>query len=431
MEKAGVSYMDGHPQIKHGSTYRIIGILLILSATILQKIGLPGISSALPISTLALPILVLVAFFTKNLIIDQKTLIVFAFFAVIVGTSLTVNGFREEISLYSILLIFTIQLTLVFRRNRLAEYTYYHVNFFRNLMLILSVIGISQFILQFLIGKQLAFFFDFYVPEGLLLERYNNLIPLYYGSDVLKSNGVFFAEPSFFGQYVALGAIIELVTRKNLFRLIIFATAMLCSYSGTGIVTLGLFGGYLMIRSGNILYMIASISGVVLLTVFGNALEIGAITGRIDEITRPGSSGYARFISPFDLIGGYQFTDLFSVLFGKGPGVYSAYGILVPFGAFDPTWAKLIFEYGFIGFFGYLVLFFTATANARSPLKLPIITVYFLFGGYLANASVFTFIVVLLIWGPESWDWQASVMAKPTSRDSNKNPRTSILENSD
>lgn len=431
MEKSGASYMDENSQIRYGLTYRIIGIFLILSATILQKIGLPGISSALPISTLALPTLILLAFCTKNLIIDKNTLVVFAFFAVIVGTSLTVNGFQEEVSLYSILLIFTIQFTLVFRRNSLEKYTYYHVNFFRDLMFILSFIGIAQFVLQFLIGKQLAFFIDFYVPEGLLLEKYNNLIPLYYGSDVLKSNGVFFAEPSFFGQYVALGAIIELVTRKNLFRLVVFATAMLCSYSGTGIVTLGLFGGYLLIRSGNILYMIASISGVVILTIFGNALEIGAITGRIDEITRPGSSGYARFISPFDLIGGYQFTDLFSVLFGKGPGVYSAYGILVPFGAFDPTWAKLIFEYGFIGFFCYLILFFTATANARSPLKLPIITVYFLFGGYLANASVFTFIVVLLIWGPESWNWQASVMAKPAARGSNKTLPTAMLAKSD
>src|SRR5688572_14711396 len=73
---------------------------------------------------------------------------------------------------------------------------------FTSLMSILAVVAIAQMAIQ-LAGVHYDDPFR-HVPEDFLLEGYNTLAPVRYGSPVYRANAVIFLEPSFLSQYLAL-----------------------------------------------------------------------------------------------------------------------------------------------------------------------------------------------------------------------------------
>ena len=99
-----------------------------------------------------------------------------------------------------------------------------------------ALIGVAQFVGQFVFGADIAFFLDKHLPENVTVSGYNSLIPLYWDSPVYKSNGVFFLEPSFLSQYMAVAIILELLFFSNWKRVVLYAAAMFASFSGTGMV---------------------------------------------------------------------------------------------------------------------------------------------------------------------------------------------------
>ncbi|WP_168217669.1 hypothetical protein, partial [Paracoccus liaowanqingii] len=104
-------------------------------------------------------------------------------------------------------------------------------------MLVLGIVGVMQFALQFVGVK----FFSFrgFVPEVFLIEHaYNVVIPLSYGSEFFKSNGVFFLEPSLFSQFLAIALAAEIMLFRRTLYMAVYGMAIVASYSGSGLLTL-------------------------------------------------------------------------------------------------------------------------------------------------------------------------------------------------
>ncbi|MFK5598190.1 hypothetical protein ACFZ8E_14420 [Methylobacterium sp. HMF5984] len=371
--------------------------VIIFIGVLLQKIALPGTNNSLPLSTIGLPVLLFFSWAIGILKISPYSFVLYSVFVACSGISFIVNAGAESVSLLSLALVCVVQSCFIFQptpRNGFPIGTL----LYQDAMVFLSVLGIAQFASQKFIGPELAFFLDYKLPPSLVLSTYHNLNPLYYGSDLFKSNGVFFAEPAFFSQFIGLAAIIELATQQRITRLLIYACAILCSYSGTGIIILAVFGSYLAIRNGKIVLIIGIITGTICLVLFGSILEIHAITNRLEEFSTPNSSGHARFISAFSLIDKITFDNIESAIFGKGPGTYSSYDYQMPFLVFDPTWAKLLFEYGLIGFVTYASYLSTAMKSSNKTLIAPLIITYAFFGGYITNTSIISVMILLGIY---------------------------------
>jgi hypothetical protein len=85
---------------------------------------------------------------------------------------------------------------------------------------------------------------------------------------------------------------------------------------------------------------------------------------RAGEFGASGSSAYARYVAPLQLVDANIDSKPWSVLLGSGPGTIQKLAEL--YDSHDPTWAKLLFEYGIGGFFlfvvfvGYKLSVFTA-----------------------------------------------------------------------
>ncbi len=275
---------------------------------------------------------------------------------------------------------------------------------FQRLMMAAAACGIAQFCLQFVLPLELIFPLETFVPSAFLFgsEFYNVVIPLTYGSDIYKSNGIFFLEPSFFSQFLAIAVILELLGRQRALRLALYAGGLLVAYSGTGLLLIALMLPYVLLRRGNLHILLFGLAGAVVLAFSATALNLDIMFARVGEFNSEGSSGFARFISPFYLF--RDFIDTSSAFFfGHGPG--SILGIMREasykgYISHDPTWIKAVMEYGVIA--GFLLIVYTGLAfivgPASRPFAIAILVLFLFMGGYLLNPVMHFLFATLLAW---------------------------------
>jgi MFS family permease len=173
------------------------------------------------------------------------------------------------------------------------------------------------------------------------------------GTGLIKANGFFLRESATLSIVMALALMIEFYGKARLRILAIVGAGLICSFSGSGI--LALFAGFVLPRSiGRIPVFIASLIGLVAILFvlyIANIPYLDAWFDRLEEFTTPNTSGYARFVAPFAMVV-HSFEEVASTWLGKGAGSYLREIMLlrVKYEVNDPTWAKLIYEYGVLGF---------------------------------------------------------------------------------
>ncbi len=275
-----------------------------------------------------------------------------------------------------------VQSVLIFRRPPGAYGYGKAAGFFRDWMYMLAILGIAQYALQYIISAKFAFALDYYLPSDMIVKIYNNLNPLFYGSQNFKSNGVFFAEPSVFSQFIGVALVYELATTQKMSRIAVFLIALLCTFSGTGIIVVFVFGTYQVLKRISFKVILTGGALALIVVTLGGALQIDALTERVTEFATPNSSGHARFISIFGLLDAVTFTNVTWAFFGTGPGTISSYFLYLPYAVFDPTWGKILFEYGLIGAASYAVYFIMAVKGPENPARGPLALSFFVLGGY-------------------------------------------------
>ena len=77
-----------------------------------------------------------------------------------------------------------------------------------------------------------------------------------------------------------------------------------------------------------------------------------------------------RYVAPMRLIHASLDTDPWTALLGHGPGTIERATQSFSFVFHDPTWAKLIFEYGLLGLVAFLVLVMAALNQRLMPIQL-------------------------------------------------------------
>jgi len=369
----------------------------LLSAVFLQKIALPGTGGIYPLSLFIFPAVTAAAFLAGVLEINTAAFIWYALF-VSIGTLSAALSPSPHVSVLSLGFLVVAQLPLVFRSVS-SDISYRRVmQFLSTFGCICALIGVLQFTGQFALGADIAFFLDKHLPENVTVTGYNSLIPLYWSSPVYKSNGVFFLEPSFFCQFLAIAVVAELLVGTRALRLLILTAGLVCSYSGTGLTMLALFLPFYFLRHGHFrLFLIAALVAMVLI-IFGDALSLTAFTRRVSEFSDVQSSGWARFLSMFTVLHQVVFANDLTFFLGRGPGTVQEQFRLFSFNAFDPTWGKVIYEYGLLGSLVYFRFFYLAFCRGPKGLRFAVGYTYLFLGGYLLNPSVLMQLAALVVW---------------------------------
>jgi hypothetical protein len=369
----------------------------LLSAAVFQKIALPGTGGLFPLSLFILPAITATAFLAGVLEVNTIAFIWYVLF-ILIGTLGAAISPSPHVSVLSLGLLVVAQLPLAFRCVS-REISYPRLlNFLSAVGCTSALIGVLQFTCQFVVGVDTAFFLDKHLPINTTVAGYNSLIPLYWSSPIYKSNGVFFLEPSFFGQFLAVAVVAELLAGPRTLRLLILTAGMVCSYSGTGLTMLALFVPFYFLYHGHSrLFAFAALVSVALIF-FGDALSLDAFTRRIGEFSDVESSGWARFLSMFHVLQRVVYAEDLTFFLGRGPGTVQEQFRLLSFNAFDPTWGKVIYEYGLVGSLFYFRFFYLAVCKGPRGLRFAVGYTYLFLGGYLLNPSILMQVAALVVW---------------------------------
>ncbi|WP_407158549.1 hypothetical protein [Bradyrhizobium sp. STM 3557] len=371
-------------------------VLTLLCAVFLQKIALPGTGGLYPLNLLVFPAVTLAAFLGGVLEVHTRAFVWYAL-VVCLGTLSTALSPSPHISVLSLGFFVVAQGPLAFRGA--SEISSHRVmKLVSTVGCVTAVIGVLQFIGQFIVGADVAFFLDKHLPENVTVAGYNSLIPLYWSSPIFKSNGVVFLEPSFFCQFLAIAFVAELVVGATGVRLILLSAGLLCSYSGTGLTMLALFLPFYFLHHGHIrLFLFAALLCLVLISL-GDTLSLDAFTRRLSEFSDVQSSGWARFFSMFSVLQKVVFANDLTFFLGRGPGTVQEQFRLFSFNAFDPTWGKVIYEYGLFGSLAYFRFLYVAACRGPKGLRFAVGYTYLFLGGYLLNPSILMLLAGLLVW---------------------------------
>jgi hypothetical protein len=218
------------------------------------------------------------------------------------------------------------------------------------------------------------------------------------GGGIVKANGFFLRESADLSIVTGLALLIEYYTRRRLRILGIIGTGFLCSFSGTGILAVA--AGILLPRSiSRIPLFIASTLGLAAVLFVLYSMELPGLSiwfGRLSEFTTPNTSAYARFVAPLVMVQQSFDNGAVSTWIGTGGGTFlrDIQLLRLKYEINDPTWSKLIYEYGLIGFSLFLSIF--AVRLYFSSLRIELCN-FFLFS-WISIGLVLKPSFVLIVW---------------------------------
>jgi hypothetical protein len=389
-----------------------IDIALLVSALFLQRFTVPYGHKAWGLNLVPIVFILLHQILSGKILIQYDRLFWFLAVGLAVTCSLLLNFQITMLTSYSIFVFLYSFLTLI--RPSTRDRYKSTLQAFQFLVIILSALAVAQFVAQFVVdGRKLIAFYGI-VPDLLLdpsRDQGASANPRNFGG-ILKSNGMFLAEPSTLSQITAIGILIEVLEFGRLRYLLTMTLGFLVAYSGTGLMTLFLFLPLASLRHGR-----ASLSALLAVMFALGLLATGIIdlsvfTSRIGEFEydahmggASGGSGFYRFIAPFWLAAKeFDTASWQSLLLGNGPGTVKTFGD-VWYRADPATWWKLLYEYGIIGSFVFVCFLVSCLRRSRCPglvLSAQLFTYVFHGGAILNPASLTIMMVLCTLHGPES-----------------------------
>ena len=321
-------------------------------------------------------------------------------YLLVISLAIFVNSvsfqYSADFSVFSLIYLLILYFPVIFIFKNVNEANTLF-KYYQRSMMIIGLIGILQFITQ-LIGVPYRDWLLLSFPQ--FIGEFNTSIPLFRGSSLFRSNGLFLLEPSFYSQYLAIAILLDLFHFKYFKRLPIFLVAILLSFSGTGVIIL-LFG--LIANIPRIPFRRIMFPGflLVLILVSFFTSDFGSVTiDRLAEFGNQNSSAYNRFIAPFESFKFWYAESINVFIFGGGAGSIDSFraSIKGSIPVMHPNFfIKSYYEYGLV--FGALLLLFVLYLfwgrKPVSKLSLPLFIMYAIVSSGLLNAQQLYFCYLL------------------------------------
>jgi len=379
----------------------LLWVTPIIIATVLAKIAVPpfgaqGIGIALPV-LLAVTALGCV---TLQFEFDARRFVLGSLVLTFLGLSQLLK--TDDFSPSSLVLLTALHVPLLLRLREPQPDMKTVTGFFAFVCAVIAVLAILQFALQGHIENNFLFPIENYVPDAFRVQNFNEQAPLEYGSEVMRANGVFMMEPSYLSQLLAIGVVLELVTRNRWWLLLLYVAAMVVSYSGTGFMVLGVCVPLVLIAQQRwvtlLITVVAAVAFLLAAENFGEALHLDTFVARIGEFNSTGSSGFARFVGGFYLFDQVLWSEPLHALFGVGAGAFKDYAPLAHFPVAEMPLFKMVLEFGLIGASLYFSFLFFCLSSSRLPASVAVAVgcTYLLNGLYIPFAHALA--LTLLVW---------------------------------
>jgi len=338
-------------------------LLIVLGITIVygQRFVLPLGEFFVPIIVFIMFIIIPIWYYLGYVFINpiRFILYVLALLGLILSAGIAFIYFRGT-SIFSFLYLVILYIPILFvaRDNKRLGLL---MKTFQTSMLIAAIIGIIQFLSQFIGITHVDLLSSLLGPY--ITQLYNFSIRLGFGSGLYKANAIFFLEPSFFSQWLSIAILIEIYFYRRFKNLIVFIPALLFTFSGTGLLVLAV-GLIPIIFNFNFWYLFRlSVVFLLFVGLFFLSGYAEVTYSRLEQFDDPNASAYIRFIAPYKLYSEYLRNNPEKIWFGAGPGTVDT--DLEGGGegknprALSPLYIKMLYEYGIAGF-GFFVFIFSS-----------------------------------------------------------------------
>jgi hypothetical protein len=344
-----------------------IDIALLVSALFLQRFTLPFGKTFLALDLVPVAVILLHQFLSGKLLIQYDRLLWFLAVGLAATCSLLLNFKSTMLTSYFLFLVLYFLVTLT--RPSTPDRYKSTLQAFQWLIMLLSCIAVAQFVAQFAVnGRQLIMFYGM-IPDflsGAFNAGQAHTVHQMEGSSLLKSNGIFLAEPGNLSQITAIAILIEILEFRRPRYLLVMVLGFLMAYSGSGLMILLLFlplAGLRHSRAGLAVVLVVMFA----LGLFATGIvDLSAFISRAGEFEQTRASGFQRYVAPFWLAAEHFDTaSLQALLIGSGPGTALDFG----FGSHAwwggmSGWLKELYEYGLIG--SFIFVCFLASCLRRS-----------------------------------------------------------------
>lgn len=330
-------------------------IQLLLSVTVLERFGVSAGALSASAALLGGYLFLVLAGCAGALALSLERLLLYGLCLSVALVSLLFNEKASSPSSLVLLAAMYLPFLFVLRPGSLDEHddAAWVMGKFLDITAVCALIGIAQFGAQTLVHAGWLFDFTPYIPEKLRAAgTFNTVISM---GSFNKSNGFFFREPSGFSYLMALALIAEGFTLRRKPRMACLGLALLLTYSGTGILALLLGTLHPLGRKTLIRLAVMAGVGAVVFWLLGDALNLSFTLDRVGEFNSTYSSGYMRYVAPGRLVSESIDSAWWAPWVGHGPG--TIFRTVRDYEFHDPTWAKLLFEYGLAGFTAFVALF--------------------------------------------------------------------------
>ncbi|MEY9123715.1 uncharacterized membrane protein (UPF0136 family) [Bradyrhizobium yuanmingense] len=214
---------------------------------------------------------------------------------------------------------------------------------------------------------------------------------------IVKANGFFLRESATLSVLTAIGFMLEYHSaQRRILVIILLLAGLLSSVSGSGILIVMV--AFLVPTSlRKIPLFLTTLIFLSALLAYGSEIPgLGLWLDRLSEFDSRGSSGYARFVAPLQMLERSIEKGSVAIWLGNGGGSYlrTVAALQLKYEINDPTWAKLIYEYGLAGFCIVTALFACRLYSSRLRPEICNAILY----AWISAGSVLKPDFVLLVW---------------------------------
>lgn len=275
----------------------------------------------------------------------------------------------------SLLLLCSLYLPFLFRlvrRPQLQPVGDYIVDVYVTVASVIAAVGLLQLVLVNAAKVSTLTNIYFVLPDAI--RGAGHYTRFREDSGITKANGFFLRESADLSLVTAMGILLEYQSRRRLRTLALLAAGLLASLSGSGLVALA--AAFLLPKSlSRVPLFIALVAGLVLVLMVLSSLDSPVLNlwfGRLSEFGKEGTSAYARFQAPMDMIERSFDKGILTTWFGNGAGSFfrDLATARFKYEVADPTWAKLTYEYGIVGFLLLLSLFLHRLYSSSAPIEI-------------------------------------------------------------
>jgi hypothetical protein len=390
-------------------------VFAVLALTVLDRFGLHVTASwSMPAALAAMYVLAAIMLLTDTAQIDTRAAALFAAVITVAGASYLLNTWFEPRALRTVTALLLVALSYAPFVVRLApsaadaQLWRWTLRLFATVAVLVALAGIVQFVAQFFTSADWLFNYTPLIPEAVRTSgTWNTVHPVasWVQADGywIKSNGFFMREASFFSVVLAYGIVCELILGVRRWAVVLMAAGLVLSYSGSGLVALAVALVFPLERRTLLRVLGAGACVAAVVYFLGDTLNLSYTVDRIGEFGDERSSAYCRFLQPAVAVAQGLQIDPWSALLGHGPGSLTRWGMTCA-DLHEPTYGKLIFEYGLLGAFAFGGLLLLALNRSQAPLRLRIaLAVSWLFvGGNLVSSEVLTMIFLFCAVWPKS-----------------------------